>query len=135
MRAILCTLLVALAGCPSDDPPQPRVELYGITKPPPASTGTIETDYFEDIHQIELSQGVALAARCWESCDTVYGACAAPKFSVADATLLDVRPVYHLNGGDGEVVLVAKRAGTTTVNVASTCGVQTYVVRVLPRGP
>ena len=121
-------LLVSTVGCPSEERAEPHIELYGITKPPPASTGTITTT--DDVHAIELSQGVALAVRCWESCEDTYGACATPKLVVDDGTLLGIRPVYRLAGGDGELVLVAKRAGTTTLHVTSTCGSQSYLVRV-----
>jgi hypothetical protein len=130
MKRVL--VLVLLAGCPAD-PVERTVSLYALTKPPPASKGAVDTDRVDERYEITLSQGVALAVGCTESCETAYGACAQPVVTVADEALLGVRPVYRLNGRTGERVLVAKEIGTTTLTVSSTCGAQTYTVRIEAR--
>jgi Pilus formation protein N terminal region len=125
-------VLVLLAGCPTD-PVEPTVSLYALTKPPPASVGAVVTNRSDMIYEVTLSQGVALAVGCTESCADAYGACAAPVLTVNDPTVLDVRPIYRLNGNTGERVLVAKQVGTTTLFVSSTCGTEPYIVRVVAR--
>jgi hypothetical protein len=124
--------LVLLAGCPADEQ-VPEVTLHALTKPPPASVGTVTTNRIDEIFEIKLSQGVALAVGCSQSCEDAYGACATPKLVAADQTLLGVHTLYRLNGSAGDRVLVAKQVGTTTLTAMSVCGAQTYVVHITPR--
>ncbi|MDQ3335904.1 MAG: hypothetical protein M4D80_12110 [Myxococcota bacterium] len=133
MKKLASFALVLLAGCPADEELEPQVTLHALTKPPPASVGTLTTNRFDEIYEIKLSQGVALAVGCSELCEAVYGACAAPELVAGDQALLGVRPLYRLNGGAGERVIIAKKVGTTTLTATSACGVQTYVVHITPR--
>lgn len=128
-------LLVVLAGCPDPVERVDRIELVGITHPPPASTGVIRTrdSQGEDIYRIELSVGVALAARCWDTCDA-DALCVLPAISAADPALLDILPVYR-QGLHGEYALVAKQPGTTTLHLATACVSADYQVTILPRTP
>lgn len=127
--------LLLLAGCPAD-PVESTVTLYALTKPPPASKGAVRTDRVDEVYEIRLSQGVALAVACSDSCEEAYGACPAPALAPNDPALLDVRTLYRLNGNTGERVLVAKNVGTTTLAVTSTCGTQTYrvIIEARPTG-
>lgn len=126
MRRVLCVVL--LAGCPDPDHP-PDVELYGLTGAPPASTASITNDEVRDIYSVELSTGVAIATRCWTTCSSTC----LPKVVVENTELLDVRPVYRVNGAKGELALIAKRPGTTLLTVDSGCAHRTYALTVLPR--
>jgi hypothetical protein len=130
LRASLA--LAVLAGCPADDELEPQVTLHPLTKPPPASAGAVTTNRIDEIYEITLSHGVALAVGCTQSCEAAYGACAA-ELVAGDPALLGVRPLYRLNGSAGDRVLVAKQVGTTTLAATSVCGVQTYVVHITPR--
>jgi hypothetical protein len=132
MKLVAAIALFALTGCPQE-PEHPEVSLYGITKPPPASVGIVKTNRVDEIFEVTLSQGVALAVTCTESCREAYGSCVAPQVVADDPDLLGVRPVYRLNGGKGDRVLVAKQVGTTMLRVTSTCGTQPYVVHIEPR--
>ena len=68
IRLALLAGVVALAGCPSSDPPADDIILYGLTNAPPASKGTIVSSDL-DGYTITLTRGVAIGARCWDSCD------------------------------------------------------------------
>jgi hypothetical protein len=129
MRALL---LLVLAGCPTDEV-EPQVTLYALTKPPPASVGAVTTNRIDELFEIRVSQGVALAVGCTQSCEAAYGACTAPDLIAGEPARLGVRPLYRLNGTAGEHVIVAQQVGTTTLTATSQCGVQTYVVHILPR--
>lgn len=124
--------LAALAGCPAE-PLAPQITLHALTKPPPASVGSVTTDHDDAIFEIELSQGVALAIACSQSCEDAYGTCTSPTLTAGDAALLGVRPLYRLGGGGADHVIIAKQVGTTTLTAASACGVQSYVVHIMPR--
>ena len=116
MKRATGVLLVVLAGCPDPVERVDRIELVGITHPPPASTGVIRTrdSQGEDIYRIELSVGVALAARCWDTCDA-DALCVLPAISAADPTLLDILPVYR-QGLHGEYALVARMPEDPSLN-------------------
>lgn len=132
MRAVIAIGIVVLAGCPDPDEPERVVELVGITSAPPASTGSITNDRVKHDHAIELSVGVALAARCWDNCATQVP-CASAKLTADHPEIIGVRPLYRLGRSDGELVLVAQRPGLTTLVVETSCATQSYAVNVIPR--
>lgn len=125
--------VLALAGCPMDEPPPDRVELSGLTNAPPASKASIvnRNGDGDDVYEIELSLGVAIATRCWDTCgpDPV---CTFAKLTAGDPAILGVRPVYRGGHREGEFALVASRAGTTTLHVQTSCTGRDYRVTVRP---
>jgi hypothetical protein len=130
--SLIAGAALALAGCPGDPPPD-YVRIERITNAPPGSQASIAN--FDargrEIHEIELSLGVAVAALCWDSCEP-DPACTLAKLTPADPSILGVRPVYRPGRPDGEFVLIASGAGTTTLHVQASCTSQTYEVTVLP---
>ena len=131
--AIGAALVLALAGCPTDEPAPDRVELSGLTAAPPASTASIVSrdGNGEDVYEIELSLGVAIATRCWDTCGP-DSACTLAKLTAQDPSILGVRPVYRGGRREGEFALVASRAGTTTLHVQTSCTGRDYRVTVRP---
>jgi hypothetical protein len=129
-RTILVTMLAITAtGCP-DEPDPKSVELFAITGAPPASLAKVTNNETDDIYRIELSVGVAIAARCWDSCDST---CASAKLTVGEDRLFGVRPVYRQNGGKSEFALIAKQPGTTTLHVETPCAARDYQVFISGR--
>lgn len=130
---MIAALGLALAGCPTDEPPPDRVELYALTNAPPASKASIVSrdGSGEEVYEIELSLGVAIATRCWDTCgpDSV---CTLAKLTAHDPSILGVRPVYRGGPREGELALVARKAGTTTLRVQTSCAGQDYRVTVRP---
>jgi hypothetical protein len=126
-----CAALAALAGCPASEGPD-RVELLRLTSAPPAGRASIVSRDGEDreIYEIELSLGAAVAARCWDTCEP-DSPCTLAKLAAEDPAILGIRPVYRAGNGDGEFVLFARGAGTTTLRVQASCTSQTYEVKVL----
>jgi len=123
---VLCTLAVALGatGCPVDNPPD-TITLYTVTVAPPARTATLVSTDLE--HTVQMSQGVALAISCWDTCK---GSCESPTFAVSDSAVADVRPVFRSTGGNATWVIVAKSAGTAQIQVTDACAEQTYSLTV-----
>ena len=130
MRSLLSTIAVAALallglGCPTDRPDE--IGIYATTGPPPARTARFD-DRFPSRPVLEISAGVVLGIRCWDSCD---GACFRPDFTAADPTLIQVLPTYRLGGTSDGFVVTALKDGFTTLVVANACARQDYVVRVL----
>ena len=123
---VLCTLAVALGatGCPEDNPPH-TITLYSVTVAPPARTATLVSTDLE--HTVQMSQGVALAISCWDTCT---GGCESPTFSVSAPAVADVRPVFRAAGGYATWVIVAKTAGTAQIHVTDACAEQAYSLTV-----
>ena len=130
--AVVVTVL-ALAGCPADAPPPERAELTAITAAPPGSRAAVVNRYSEEeeVHEIELSLGVAIAVRCWDTCgpDAV---CSLAKLTAGEPALLGVRPVYRGGPREGEFALIASGAGATTLRVQTSCAAGEYRVTVRP---
>jgi hypothetical protein len=130
-RAILlAALAAALPGCPDQPPPEDDIILYGLTTAPPGNQGVI-VNSDEDGYSITMSRGVALGARCWDSCD--YD-CVAPHITAGDETVLALRPMWRPTGGDADRVLIAMQTGTTELTVGTSCATRTYAVRVVDQG-
>jgi len=119
------TALVLLAGCPTHRPDE--IGLYATTGAPPARTARF-IEQIPDRPVIEISRGVVMGIRCWDSCD---GACVWPDFTVADPTLIQVLPTYRAGAASDGFVLTTLEAGISTLVVADACARQSYVVRVL----
>ena len=120
-----------LSGCPSETPAEDDLVLYGLTAPPPASVATI-TSSDTSGYTIVLTQGVAIAARCWDSCDY---ACVSPRFTSGDVDVLRVRPVWRSSTTEtaGEVALIASTPGTTELQIETACASRRYAVTVVPQ--
>jgi hypothetical protein len=133
MRRALVLLGAAVAlgltGCPDDKLPD-AITLYGVTVAPPARTATLVSNDIE--HTVQMSQGVALAFSCWDTCK---GSCEGPVFTVGDPAIADVRPVFRSAGGYPAWVIVAKTAGATTIRVTNACAEQTYSLTVTDDQP
>jgi hypothetical protein len=120
--------LVLLAGCPDPEHP-PEVWLYGMTGAPPSGHAKIVNDDHGNTYSIDLSTGVAIAAQCSNNCGTQC----VPTITVGDADTLEVRPVYRVNTQPGQVALIAKQPGATSLVVEDHCGgTRTYFVQVTP---
>lgn len=124
---LLAGLALAVPGCPEHSDAVPDIILYGLTTPPPGNQGVIVSSD-SDGYSITLSRGVAIGARCWDSCD--YD-CVAPHITPADESVIAVRPMWRPSGGDADRVLIAMQTGTTTVTVSTSCATRTYPVRVV----
>ena len=123
-RALL--LLAFLAGCPDPEHP-PEVWLYGMTAAPPSGRAKIVNDDHGNTYSIELSTGVAIAASCSNNCGTQC----VPTITVGDRSMLEVRAVYRVNAQQGQVALIAKQPGATSLVVEDHCGgARTYFVQV-----
>jgi hypothetical protein len=124
-------LLAVLAGCPADTPLEDDIVLYGLTAAPPASIATIVSSDTSG-YTITLTHGVAIAARCWDSCDYT---CVAPQLTSADTDVLRVRPVWRsaTTSTTGEVALIASGPGSTTLRVETACSSRVYTVTVQPQ--
>ena len=129
-RAIAVPLAVLLAACPESEPLPDAIGLGRTTAPPLAATATIVTDDPDGAPDlVEMSVGVAIAARCWDTCDAT---CVKPTIESADPAVLEVRPVYRQNDTtESDRVLVATGAGTTRLTVRSACTTRVYPVTVL----
>jgi hypothetical protein len=132
-RFLAAAAALALAGCPSDDPPPDKVEISAMTNAPPAGHAVIANRDADgnEIHDITLSLGVAIATRCWDTC-APDATCTLAKLTARDPELLGVRPVYRGGRRDGEFALVARRAGTTTLHVQTSCTSEDYRVTITP---
>ena len=131
MRAIaIPAFALLLAACPDHEPPPDAIGLTRITAAPPAATATIVTDDLNGApDSVELSVGVAIAARCWDTCDST---CIRPAIESADPAVLEVRPVYRQSDTtESDVVLVASTPGTTRLTVRSACATRVYAVSVI----
>jgi hypothetical protein len=128
---IIAFAVLALAGCPDHDDPS-YVQIGGITSVPPNSTGTITNDFEDDIHRVTMSMGVAIAARCADYCPERRDSCAGFRVDSADPTILDTRTLFRGGRQPTEVVLIAKKAGTTKLRVETVCAALDYDVNVTP---
>jgi hypothetical protein len=128
--ALAALALAALPGCPTEPPD--HVEIFRVTNPPPAAEASIVSrdGLGHEIYEIELSLGVAIAARCWDTCGPDW-ACTGAKLTAEDPSILGVRPVFRSGAPNDEFALVATGEGTTTLRVQASCTSQTYQVTVL----
>ncbi|MEL6181214.1 MAG: hypothetical protein AAFS10_19815 [Myxococcota bacterium] len=114
-----------------------QVELQPLTNAPPTREASVD----QKNHRIRLSEGVAMAVRCWDSCDTN---CRGARVTVS-GTQVHVHRAYRLAelGGSNvayqpdkqseEVfVLIGQERGDGKVKVESSCTSQSYNVSVLP---
>lgn len=127
---LLVSLAVAVPGCPDQPDPEPDIILYPLTGAPPGNQGEV-VNSDADGYTITMSRGVALGARCWDSCD--YD-CLAPHITAADEAVIAVRPMWRPTGGDADRVLIAMQTGTTELTVSTGCATRTYSVRVVDQG-
>lgn len=125
-RLLLC--LTFLGACDPESPDE--VGIYELTPAPPGKSATILEDEpsFEQDRGITLTRGVALATRCWETCEYL---CREAELVTADPTTLMVRPLLRQGQTpDVEFTLLALKPGTTTLTVRTRCGVKDYPVTV-----
>jgi hypothetical protein len=130
MRAHVAACLLALAlaaggavGC--DPERQEEILIYATTGPPPARTATVKETDGQPV--IQLSRGVVMGIRCWDSCD---GECVTPTFTAQEPGLVQALPTYRAGRLSGHV-LVGLKAGSTWLRVADTCAQRSYLVGVL----
>ena len=122
---VVAALALSGLGCPTDRPDE--IGLYATTGAPPARTARFDEQY-PSRPVIEISAGVVLGLRCWDSCD---GTCFRPDFTADNPALIEVLPTYRAGGASDGFVLTALKDGITSLVVANSCARQRYVVRVL----
>lgn len=117
-----------------------EVELQPLTNAPPTREASVD----EKNHRVRLSEGVALAVRCWDSCDVnCRGAkvtSASPNIRVHRAyRLTELGQTDPYNQGyqpdkqrEEVFVLVGQEVGEARVKVSSSCSSQEYKVAILP---
>ena len=114
-----------------------EVELQPLTNAPPTREASVDTPN----HRVRLSEGVALAVRCWDTCDSnCRGArvtASNPRVRVHRAyRLADLNPDPYSQGYNNNkesvFVLLGQERGESSVKVESSCGSQTYSVSVTP---
>jgi hypothetical protein len=128
--ALVVAIAIPLAGCPDHEYP-PDVLLLPLTSPPPAHEGRIVNDDELGYH-VELSHGVAIAARCWDWCEGQAGTqCVNTTLTSSVEGILEVRPVYRLGQNDvDEFALSGVSPGTTFLTVRTQCTQRVYEVTV-----
>jgi hypothetical protein len=131
-RAAAIAWLAALAACPQPEPAE-SVELLRLTSAPPASRAAIvnRDAAGNEVFEIELSHGVAFAARCWDTCEP-DPACTLAALYAEDPEILGIGPVYRAGAGGSEYVLIGREVGMTTLHIRASCTSRTYEVTVLP---
>lgn len=123
-------LVFALSvGADCDPERAADVALYTTTGAPPTAVARVqEADPDRGLEaRVELSSGVVLAVRCWDTCDYT---CESPELITGDAAVLGVIEVERVGSRSPEYALVAHRAGTTTLRVRTSCDDKTYAVSV-----
>jgi hypothetical protein len=121
----VAALALGSLGCPTNRPDE--IGLYATTGAPPARTARFDERY-PSRPVIEISAGVVLGLRCWDSCD---GTCFRPDFTADNSALLEVLPTYRAGSASDGFVLTALKDGITSLVVANGCARQRYMVRVL----
>ena len=123
MLAISCLACVPLlGGCPRKDM-RPEIHLYQTTGAPPARKATIHQENI-----IEISRGVVMGVRCWDSCGTQ---CFAPHITPADSALLSVRQTYRSGAAQQEYVLIGLKQGRTRLHLTNGCATTSYQVTIV----
>ena len=120
--------LLSLGGdCTTTTPDE--VAIYTLSAAPPGRVARVlEADRSVPREAgISITRGVAVAVRCWSTCDYV---CVEPTLVSADSTTLMARPLLR-QGFTGEFTLVAVKPGKTSVTLTSECGTKTYPVEVV----
>ena len=114
--------LTAVLGCPTEEYDE-EVALYATTGPPPSMIASIENR--ENVERIELSKGVVLGARCWES--DYENDCGGVDIIVNPPGLLDVRSAYLLRGDAyKDWVLIGKEKGSGSLTIATPKATKVY---------
>lgn len=123
-RSVLLASLALLGGCPTERPDD--VILYATTAAPPSGRALVSNRDGDE--RIELSRGVAIAARCWDTCGDVP--CADLRVTIDDPALATAHAVYRATGATPEVVLVANAPGRGVVRVRTSCVERVYPLLV-----
>jgi hypothetical protein len=126
---VLATVTALLVGC--------GPQLWAVSTPPPTRTAAHAYNPFDD-DTIRLSVGVALAFDCYEglgeSCTNASASTADGETAIVRPAFLERKPsTFGVPTGPAPrtgFVLIAKRAGTTTLTVQSSEGVTTTEVIV-----
>lgn len=123
-RGMLLIAAVLLAGCPSYEP-ESAIYLQRITAVPVSLTAKVEHS-FDDSRPstLTLSEGAAMGLGCTEYCVEGLGpraACERTETSLSPETAAEVRDAFMLDGREGTIVLIGKRAGTATLRITSPC--------------
>lgn len=124
-RPLFAFFPLLLLGCPST-PVAQHAALYPMTGAPPARRLEVVTR--DERHAITVSSGVAFGVVVSDSC----GGESTPTLEIADPNVLGEHRLAR-NGGKREYVLVALRAGKTTVTIKAACTSQSYDVTVVPQ--
>ncbi len=125
MRWFLLLLACVTSGCPSAPVPK-QVAMYPLTGAPPARR--LEVVNKENQHTVTVSSGVAFGVMVSDACELS----SSPTLEIADPTVLGQHRLAR-TGSNREFVLVAARAGKTTVTIKAECATRTYEVTVLPQ--
>jgi len=122
-------LLPLLTACP-DDPYPDKVRLYQTSGAPPSLTASLDND--PDAPRLDLTVGVAMAVRCWESnindCEQVTVTMDPPDvLAVHDVDVLSGYPQHAF-----ALVGLKKGSGVLTVKTPKATGYYTVFVEPPP---
>ncbi|MEO1270161.1 MAG: hypothetical protein AAFX99_18905 [Myxococcota bacterium] len=119
-----------LTGCPVE-PYLDEVNLFAQTQAPPAATALLISNSLNERYTLDLSEGVALAATCWATCEDN---CNQTTINVAPPDLLDVRPAYSPTNNSynpsNTWVLIGQTKGSGTLTITTSCASRSYIVTV-----
>lgn len=127
---LLAALTPALLGSDCDPETEEQLWLYAVTGPPPARAAELRT-WPEEDRVLRVSQGVALAVHCSDSC---VGPCFEPVVTVDPPRLATVRPVYRQGGVGGDFVVIGGQPGAGAITFATSCARLVLPLDVPPSG-
>ncbi len=123
VTAIFALAAVAsLAGCPNTD----EIALGQTTAAPATKTAYLNNDEDGTGYYLNISPGVAIGVRCWDSCSYACDGAVVTSNDDAVLSILDADPAL----ASPHYVLVAHALGTTQLEVRNACATQIYSVTV-----
>lgn len=114
--------LLALAGCPTTD----EIALGQTTAAPATKMAYLNNDEDGTGYYLNISPGVAIGVRCWDSCSYACDGAIVTSNDDAVLSILDADPALS----SPHYVLVAHQVGATQLEVRNACATQIYSVTV-----
>jgi hypothetical protein len=127
LTPLALSLLALLSGCPAPEQPEPALNLYAASTPPPGLEAHISRP--GEPKRITLTTGSALAVSCWDNCPKTT-TCSGLQVE-ADGRLLSAAPVWN-NRHQPTQVLIAHLPGTTTLRMRTDCAESEWQVKIEP---
>ncbi|MBK9071708.1 MAG: hypothetical protein IPL79_12010 [Myxococcales bacterium] len=122
MNLVAGSVVLALAGCPTTD----EIALGQTTAAPATKTAYLNNDEDGTGYYLNISPGVAIGVRCWDSCSYACDGAVVTSNDDAILSILDADPALS----SPHYVLVAHTIGATQLEVRNACATQIYSVTV-----